>query len=117
MKLTTVTSCPTADQADLIKNLLEAEGIPVYLENRNVIAMDWLLGVAVGDIKVKVPEPAAKEAFGILISQQEAIQAAAAKRHASVDLAPGEIPCLQCGKAIKEEADCCEHCGWTYLEE
>ena len=117
MKLTTVTSCPTVDQADLIKNLLEAEGIPVYLENRNVIAMDWLLGVAVGDIKVKVPEPAAQEALGILISQQEAIQAAAAKRQASVDLGPGEFACFQCGQTIPAGIDTCSACGWSYNED
>ncbi len=33
---------------------LEEQGVPAYLANENIIAMDWLLSAAVGGVKLQV---------------------------------------------------------------
>jgi hypothetical protein len=56
----------TYPEAQAAKCHLEAVGIPVFLADENLIAMDWLLSNAVGGIKVQVPREEFERALGVL---------------------------------------------------
>ena len=45
-----------AMDAYIIKGRLEAEGIPAFLSDDQYITMDWSLSLALGGVKVMVPE-------------------------------------------------------------
>ncbi|MFP4559985.1 MAG: DUF4870 domain-containing protein [Thiohalorhabdus sp.] len=52
--------------AHIAKGRLEAEGIPAEIADDHLIQTDWLYGVALGGIKVQVPEAHAARAHSIL---------------------------------------------------
>lgn len=49
-------SFPTVTEAALVRNLLEREGIPAFITDEQVVGMEFILGNAVGWIKVEVRE-------------------------------------------------------------
>jgi Putative prokaryotic signal transducing protein len=57
-------------QAVVEKSVLDDAGIPCYLQDDNVIRMDWLWSNAMGGIKLLVREQDASDAERLLISQQ-----------------------------------------------
>ncbi|MEX0586029.1 MAG: DUF2007 domain-containing protein [Pirellulales bacterium] len=65
-ELVTVRRCINVNEAELAKMLLEAEGIRAYLADATFVSMDWLLGNAVGWIKVQVADNDADGALAIL---------------------------------------------------
>lgn len=98
--LMTFTNAPDAE----VKRLpLEAEGIKTYLTDAEIVAMDWLLGNAVGEIKLQVARADAERAVAILksIPHTEPVKAQ-------------ENVCLSCGGPMPESVDTCPKCGWTY---
>ncbi len=104
-----------AVDADLAKTLLDAEGIPTVLENREFIGMDWAMAAAAGWIKVLVPPDRVGEAIAVL-------RKANAARGPDVQLGePGELhdaeACLRCGGAMPVGDAVCDACGWSYTEE
>ena len=55
-----------AMDAHIIKGRLEAEGIPAFLSDDQYITMDWSLSLALGGVKVMVPEAYKDSAFQIV---------------------------------------------------
>lgn len=66
VKLVTVATFFEAPQARIAQNVLKEAGIRAVLTDESVVAMDWLLGNAVGGIKVQVLEPDADRAVSVL---------------------------------------------------
>ena len=64
--LRTVATFDNAFDAGYWQGLLEAQGIPVALIDQEIVAMEWQIGRAVGNIKLQVPEPEAERAQEIL---------------------------------------------------
>ena len=50
----------------LAKSRLESEGIPVTLQDENIVSMDWLYSDAIGGVKLTVPSEYAEEALALL---------------------------------------------------
>ena len=65
-KLTTLCTYPSAIQAETVKWALEQEGITTFVADSNTITADWLLGPAVGWVKVQVAEADAVAARAVL---------------------------------------------------
>jgi hypothetical protein len=65
-QLRTVAAFDVAHKADLAKVKLEQAGIPAFVTDREVVAMDWLLAPAVGGVKVQVAEEYLDQAEAIL---------------------------------------------------
>src|SRR5207249_616655 len=60
--LVTVATFRTAPEAELAKTALDAEGIEAFVADAETVTMDWLLGIAVGDVKVQVARSVAAQA-------------------------------------------------------
>ncbi len=70
--LLTVASYDNVLEAGYWQAMLEAEGIPVVAADREVVAMEWQISGAVGNIKLQVPEPLAERAREILETRRRA---------------------------------------------
>jgi hypothetical protein len=64
--LFTVAAYDNVIEAGYWQGLLEAQGIPVVLIDREIVAMEWQISGAVGNIKLQVPDAEAARASGIL---------------------------------------------------
>lgn len=53
-------------EAQLAKQLVEAEGIPSVLQGYETVSSDWLLGNAIGGIQLQVPEHRMQQAISAL---------------------------------------------------
>ena len=91
-------------EAEVKRLLLEDEGIKTYLSDAEIVAMDWLLGNAVGEIKLQVANADVERAVTILKNAPPI----------STDAPRQENECLACGTAMAENEDVCSNCGWTY---
>src|SRR5262245_5852489 len=60
--LVTVATFRTAPEAELAKTALDAEGIESFIADAETVTMDWLLGIAVGDVKIQVARSVAERA-------------------------------------------------------
>ncbi|MEM1098352.1 MAG: hypothetical protein AAGH92_06135 [Planctomycetota bacterium] len=99
-------------EADLALGLLQAEGLPAHLENREFVGMDWTLAAAVGWIKVQAPVDVAEAARAVLAKMESAGRAGDIQL-SEVDLAETEH-CLRCGEAMSMDDAACGACGWSY---
>lgn len=109
-KLVQVEAYATVSQADASKNYLEKNGVPAYIEDSEIIAMDWMLGAAVRGIKLKVAAEDAQRATELLDEIKRS-------RECDPSAAPIVFPCENCGKEISFPAqraggvETCKHCG------
>jgi len=79
-------------EADVARSALEAEGVPVFLADDQIVGMNWLYSDAVGGVKLRVPESHAEQAVRLL-SPEEGRRSAVAQ-----DEGEGAI-CPKCGSA------------------
>lgn len=103
--LITVATFRTAPEAELAKTALDAEGIESFIADAEMVTMDWLLGVAIGDVKIQVARRVAERARDFLASR---------RRVHDEDEPVGPATCLACGAVFPEEADQCPACGWSF---
>jgi hypothetical protein len=111
-ELVTVETYQFLPQAQAAKLQLEGDGITVFLADAETVNMDWLLGNAIGNIKLQVPRDQAERALTLL----EQIRDKARKRGDAKD-AEEETACLACGAKIPEGRSRCPSCGWSYSGE
>jgi hypothetical protein len=70
--LVTVAAYDNVLEAGYWQAMLEAEGIPVVAADREIVAMQWQISGAVGNIKLQVPEPLAGRAREVLETHRRA---------------------------------------------
>jgi hypothetical protein len=91
--LVTVATYTEPTQAHLAKQHLEEEGVRCYLADDSTTGMDWLLGNAIGWIKLQVMENDAERATGILLRLSPGDQAEEPPSTAITEAGPrGEPP-------------------------
>jgi hypothetical protein len=76
----------------------------------NTVAMDWLLGNAIGNIKLQVPTSQVERASEILRTHSLRL---AEIHEGDVDA----INCLSCGAALPDDEEACPACGWSFAAE
>jgi len=110
-KLVTVCTYSSAVQAEMAKLALEAEGVTAFLADATIVTAEWLLGSALGGVKLEVAEADVPAAMAVLASHPSLT-------NPSGDRPPGDgVPrCLACGAAMPAEATACPACGWSYLD-
>ncbi len=54
------------EDAHLLRMRLEAVGIPAFVQDENLIQIDWLLSNAVGGVRVQVSDEDVTEALALL---------------------------------------------------
>ncbi len=70
-KLVTIASFRFLAEAEAARMHLEGAGVPAFLSDKEVVNIDWLLGNAIGYIKLQVPESQAEAAQAILEPVEE----------------------------------------------
>lgn len=90
-------------EAEVKRLPLEEAGIKTYLTDAEIVAMDWLLGNAVGEIKLQVARADAQKATEILKSIPPF----------KAEHVPDNV-CLACNAPMPIDSDSCLKCGWTY---
>jgi hypothetical protein len=112
-ELVTVSTFQVLPEAEAARMRLGAEGIRSFLSDAEIVNMDWLLGNAIGFIKLQVPSAQAEEAYAILEQMREEKEL-----HASEPpVGPEETACLNCGAKLPALAKTCSICGWSYADE
>lgn len=86
-------------EAHVSRGLVESEGIPAFLTNEHHIWVNWPMSLALGGVRLKVPEEQAAQALAVL-----------ARRNS------GEFEAALLEQIPFESSACCE-CGSTTLRE
>jgi hypothetical protein len=111
-QLVTVETYQFLPQAQAAQLQLEGNGIRVFLADAETVNMDWLLGNAIGNIKLQVPRDQVENALDLL----EEMRDKASERLENKDDEEEEsyTECLVCGAEIPEDESQCPCCGWSY---
>jgi len=96
----------TANEAEMARAALEAEGIAAFVTDANMASM---LSNAVGGAKVEVSPADADRAKQFLAAWSPP----RASGESEADTV-GTSTCLQCGRPMPEWLATCPECGWTY---
>jgi hypothetical protein len=88
----TVHSCYSVEEAYVLKNLLEAEGIAVFLADEKTTGFAWHLSNAIGGVKLQVAADQAERAATILESPPDRLTAAELD---SLAVEPGPLDCAE----------------------
>jgi hypothetical protein len=118
--LVTVGTFQFLPEAEAARLHLESEGIPAFLADAETVNMNWLLGNAIGYIKLQVPRAQAEAARDVLEtmrasrSREPAARAESSQaiycRYCDGELAASESTCPTCGRAIGgDESDLLEN--------
>src|SRR5438132_7874702 len=92
-ELVTVGNFQFLPEAEAARMHLESHGIPAFLADAETVNMDWLLGNAIGYIKLQVASGRAEEAETIL----ERVHAQRGATEAESAAGADTVECLQCG--------------------
>jgi hypothetical protein len=98
-QLKTIASFRDLSLAELAKAKLESEGILCFLQNKNMVAIDWALSFATGGAKLQVPEDHVELARQILDEDNSA----------DLIFAEDDFPTI-------EKSDLCEKCDSSNLK-
>lgn len=101
-ELVPIATFVTPAQAAAARCALEAQGIASFLKDDNLVGMNWLLGNAVGYVKLVVSAADAQRARTLLdtpFDDWPALSSAATWN------------CRQCGEESDTRFDRCQHCG------
>jgi predicted nucleic acid-binding Zn ribbon protein len=111
-QLITVETYQFLPQAQAAKLQLEGHDIRVFLADAETVNMDWLLGNAIGNIKLQVPADQAERALSLLDDMREK-----ASQRSDREKDETHSECLVCGAEIPEDQSRCPSCGWSYAGE
>jgi ribosomal protein L40E len=106
-KLVTIATFQFLNEAEWYKLELETAGLTVFLADAEMVNMDWILGNAVGGIKLQVP--VADVAKGEEIVERIHLE----KKHRKDTTGDANV-CLACGEPMPDDASSCPQCGWSY---
>jgi ribosomal protein L40E len=112
-QLVTVETYQFLPQAQAAKLQLEGNDIQVFLADAETVNMDWLLGNAIGNIKLQVPRDQVDKAIAVL----EEMRDKARRRQDEENEDTDEAVCLRCGAELPKNETRCRKCGWSYLAE
>jgi hypothetical protein len=111
--LVTIATYDLPTKAAVERLALEEEGIPTFLDDDNLVAMDWLLSNAIGGVKLKVAAANAPRAMEIL----EVCRAASTRPRTAGCEREITFACEECGGQItfpgerRGRVEVCPRCG------
>lgn len=101
-ELVPIATFVTPAQAAAARCALEAQGIVSFLKDDNLVGMNWLLGNAVGYVKLLVSEADVQRARTLLDTPYDDWPASSQ---------PETWKCRQCGEETDMRSDRCQQCG------
>jgi hypothetical protein len=105
-ELETVGRFYTANEAEMARAALEAEGIPAFVADANMVSM---LSNAVGWAKLQVGQQDTERARQFLTAWRPP-ETPEGTPSSLLDM----TTCMQCGREMPEWLATCPDCGWTY---
>ncbi len=112
-RLRTIASFRDVPLAELARSKLESEGIPCFLKDKNLIAIDWAYSFALGGVKLQVREADAERAKAILNEDHSADLEEIEEEFPA--LKPGDL-CEQCHSPNLKVVDASRKAGaWSLL--
>jgi hypothetical protein len=99
LRLTTIATFLTPEDAEVARLALEEEGISTSMEGATAVGMVWLWSNAVGGVKLQVPEADEARAREILARKAGIAEAAEATRR-----------CPKCGAEVPSNFEVCWSC-------
>ncbi len=96
MSLVTVAAYREPHGAQIARATLEAEGIPAFVSQENLVGLNWIWSYALGGVKVQVPEEFAERAVTVLTEDRSADLNSTPE--ASLPLVPEDV-CPDCGSS------------------
>lgn len=131
----TVATYRFAPKAEMARVFLEQEGITAFVADAELVTTDWLLGGAVGHVKLQVPASQAARANELVQQHPQVLDRGRRRgnswwylllipfgllfqvfnlgRRESAS-AEDAVRCLSCGAAMTDADEKCPACGWTY---
>lgn len=110
LNFVTVDTYRSLPEAEAARLFLESEGLQPILVDVEMVAMDWLLSDAIGNIKLQVPTKEKDVAEKLLRD----LRIRRHKRLEQGDDGDEQTTCLSCGALLPENVSQCTHCGWSY---
>ena len=108
-ELVTIEKYQFLPQAESARIAMRSEGIDAFLADAETVNTDWMLGNAVGYIKLQVRQSQADAALAIL--DQMRIR----RDEREILLGPADPEkCLACGAELQPKNSECPQCGWSY---
>lgn len=80
-------------EAEIVRGLLESEGIPATLADENIVRLNWSYALAVGGVRLQVPVQCVEAARSVMLKQQQGEYALALEKE--FELPPAT--CSKCG--------------------
>lgn len=109
-ELVTIATYRFAPKADLARALLEQQGIEAFVADATLVTADWLLGGAVGNVKLQVPAAQVAAANALLEQHPHMLD-----HGPKAEVDGGDMTrCLSCGALMTEHDKVCTECGWSY---
>ncbi len=108
-ELVTVEKYQFLPQAESARIAMQSEGIEAFLADAETVNTDWMLGNAVGYIKLQVRQSQADAALAILDQMRMR------RDEREILLGPADPEkCLACGAELRPKNPECPQCGWSY---
>ena len=104
-------------EAETAKLILEGQGLRAFLEDAETVAMDWMLGNAIGYIKLKVPAGDVPTAVALLQQHPGTARNLVSEEAPLSTTEISDDQCLECGAEIPADVSVCPQCGWSYESE
>jgi hypothetical protein len=108
-KLVTLVSYDNVPLSEVARLRLEDAGIPVRVENADIVNAMWHVGPALGGVRLIVDEEHAAAAREVIADIHETSAFAPES-----DEDPPPPNCLACGAEFPANADRCAACGWSF---
>ena len=70
--MTTIATFNKPEEAHLLRMRLEAGGIAAFIQDENIVQIDWLLANAIGGVRVQVADEDVAAAHELLAAQDAA---------------------------------------------
>ena len=114
----TIATFATLPEAEAARLRIETEGIPAIITDAEIVNMDWLLGNAVGYIKLQVPPQRVVAATALLdqIAAERRERLARERERLDHEEDEDESTCLACGAQLPDDADRCPACDWSWAD-
>lgn len=91
----TIATFSKPEEAHMLRLRLEAGGVPAYIQDENMVQMDWLYSNAIGGVRVQIGEDDVDRAKEILQdpgAETEPAEMPGCPKCASTNTAPDELP-------------------------
>ena len=114
-KFVTIRTSTLPVEASIMRSILESNGIPVRLLDENIVNTHPLYALAVGGVKIQVPQHYVQEANEILVEHGEYVINREVESENEDYIEGVDFECSNCGQMVLKDVDVCPSCNETFV--